>query len=121
MYIKNMKGFLKGCDVSLIAFGLFLLIILIAILYNNRREGMEDMEDKRINMDDYVLKTNIVPPVCPACPDVKLASREKPCPPCPACERCPESSFECKKIPTYSNNNSYIPVPVLNDFSGFGM
>jgi DnaJ-class molecular chaperone len=45
------------------------------------------------------------------------------CPPCPACERCPEPAFECKKVPNYnaSANNEYLPIPVLNDFSSFGM
>ena len=42
-------------------------------------------------------------------------------PPCPACERCPEPSFECKKVPNYrsSSIDSYMPVPILNDFSRF--
>ena len=45
------------------------------------------------------------------------------CPPCPACARCPEPAFECKKVPNYkSTSNDYLlPVPVLNDFSSFGM
>lgn len=42
--------------------------------------------------------------------------------PCPACARCPEPSFDCKKVPNYSSTNSeYLPMPVLNDFSTFGM
>jgi hypothetical protein len=42
--------------------------------------------------------------------------------PCPACARCPEASFDCKKVPNYSSTNSqYLPMPVLNDFSTFGM
>lgn len=42
--------------------------------------------------------------------------------PCPACARCPEPSFECKKVPNYSSTNSeYLPMPVLSDFSTFGM
>jgi hypothetical protein len=43
-------------------------------------------------------------------------------PPCPPCGRCPEPSFDCKKVPNYSSTNSeYLPMPVLNDFSQFGM
>ena len=42
--------------------------------------------------------------------------------PCPPCGRCPEPSFDCKKVPNYSSTNSeYLPVPVLTDFSQFGM
>ena len=74
--------------------------------------------------DLYILKSQVVPPVCPVCP--VLASNadydESKCPACPACARCPEPAFDCKKVPNYSGaNNSYLPVPVLNDFSTFGM
>jgi hypothetical protein len=76
--------------------------------------GQEDM---------YILKSEIVPPVCPICP-VSQAScpRQEKCPPCPACARCPEPAFECKKVPNYNAiNNEYLPAPVVNDFSQFGM
>ena len=86
--------------------------------------------------DLYILKSEIVPPVCPACPSFDCP-REKPCPPCPACERCPEPAFDCKKVPNYSVSNvdEYLPSasnyfsmsnvdnkqprPLLNDFSQF--
>lgn len=78
--------------------------------------------------DLYILKSQIVPPVCPACPSVNISSssasspNETKCPACPPCGRCPESNFECKKIPNYSAiDNQYLPMPVLNDFSTFGM
>jgi hypothetical protein len=88
--------------------------------------------------DLYILKTQVVPPVCPACSQTssnsnqassspsqytsQLTSKPETCPPCPACARCPESSFECKKVPNYNaiNSNS-LPAPVLADFSQFGM
>ena len=73
--------------------------------------------------DLYILKSEVVPPVCPACPTSSACpSTEKP-PPCPACARCPEPSFECKKVPNYNaaNSSSYLPIPVLSDFSSFGM
>jgi len=72
--------------------------------------------------DLYILKSQVVPPVCPACPTVinKCTGKEK-CPPCPPCGRCPEPSFECVKRPTYRSDNPYLPVPVLSDFSSFGM
>lgn len=73
----------------------------------------------------YILKSQIVPPVCPVCPS-NIVYRDKECAPCPACARCPEPSFECKKVPNYNaqnqnQNNDYLPVPVLSNFSGFGM
>jgi len=78
--------------------------------------------------DLYILKSEVVPPVCPVCPACKsTTSNNDPysqpkCPPCEPCGRCPEPSFECKKVPNYSAiNNSYLPQPVLNNFSTFGM
>ena len=77
--------------------------------------------------DLYILKSQVVPPVCPVCPACKNNSNNDPdsapkCPPCPACARCPEPSFECKKVPNYNAiNNSYLPQPIINDFSSFGM
>ena len=56
--------------------------------------------------DLYILKSEIVPPVCPACPASAACPRQEKCPPCPACARCPEPSFECKKVPNYSNNSN---------------
>ena len=43
------------------------------------------------------------------------------CPPCPACARCPEPAFTCQKVPNYRSQNigSYLPIPVINDFSTF--
>jgi len=72
--------------------------------------------------DLYILKSQVVPPVCPACPSAASCPRQEPCPACPACARCPEPAFECKKVPNYNNiNDNYLPVPVLSDFSTFGM
>jgi hypothetical protein len=82
-------------------------------------EGEEDL---------YILKSEVVPPVCPACPNVTVCpnnNNNKPPPPCPPCARCPEPSFECKKVPNYSSNSNnstnYLPRPILTDFSQFGM
>lgn len=73
--------------------------------------------------DLYILKSEVVPPVCPACPTVAACPRQEPPPPCPPCARCPEPAFDCKKVPNYSSNNvsKYVPRPVLADFSQFGM
>ena len=67
------------------------------------------------NGDDdlYILKSEVVPPVCPKCPDVRNCPRPKPCPACPSCARCPEPAFECKKVPTYSSTNSRLPRPIF--------
>lgn len=75
--------------------------------------GQEDM---------YILKSEIVPPVCPMCPQAAACPRQEKCPPCPACARCPEPAFECKKVPNYaSSNDNYLPRPIMSDFSQFGM
>ena len=72
--------------------------------------------------DLYILKSEVVPPVCPACPAAASCPRQEKCPPCPACARCPEPAFECKKVPNYNAiDNDYLPQPVLSDFSQFGM
>ena len=71
--------------------------------------------------DLYILKSQVVPPVCPACNPVVIY-KDKECQACPACARCPEPNFECKKVPNYNAiNNEYLPTPVLNSFSSFGM
>lgn len=88
----------------------------------------------------YMLKSEIVPPVCPKCPEcpkqtVKNSQVKKECPPCPSPERCPEPAFTCKKVPNYNvssvdsvlpspmfvsgNKRSNEPMPVLNSFARF--
>ena len=72
--------------------------------------------------DLYILKSEVVPPVCPACPPASACPRQEPCQPCPPCARCPEPAFECKKVPNYSSSNdNFLPRPVLADFSQFGL
>ena len=58
-----------------------------------------------IDLSKYILKSEIVPPVCPKCPDSRSCPRQKPCPPCPPPGRCPEASFECKKVPSHNAMN----------------
>jgi hypothetical protein len=73
------------------------------------------------NEDLYILKSEIVPPVCPICPNNSVTQNAL-CPPCPAPERCKMPPFECKKVPNYTAlSDEFQPVPVLNDFSSFGM
>jgi len=57
--------------------------------------------------DYYVLKSQVVPPVCPKCPDTRACPRQKKCPPCPAPKRCPEPAFECKKVPNYNTGGAF--------------
>lgn len=77
--------------------------------------------------DLYILKSQVVPPVCPACPTVNACPTENSkdkCPPCKPCGRCPEPNFECKKTYNYNSSGSgadNLPMPILNDFSTFGM
>jgi len=64
----------------------------------------------------YILKSEIVPPICPACPNVNCnnsSNSEKKCQPCPPCARCPEPSFECKKVPNYNSSGlmNQLPIP----------
>jgi hypothetical protein len=85
---------------------------------NQIPEGQEDL---------YILKSQVVVPVCPACPSKcasssssSSSSDEKTCPPCPACARCPDSNFTCKKVPDYTSISSkYLPQPYVNSFSSF--
>ena len=65
----------------------------------------------------YILKSEIVPPICPACPNLNCNSNSncgpKKCQPCPPCARCPEPSFECKKVPNYNSTSlmNQLPIP----------
>lgn len=90
--------------------------------YSTMPQGISANQIPPGQEDLYILKTEIVPPVCPACPSSSACPRQEKCSPCPACARCPEPSFECKKVPNYNAiDNQYLPSPVLNDFSTFGM
>ena len=90
---------------------------------NNKNNNVTRSQIPPGSEDSYILKSEIVPPVCPACPAVTTCpSTKEKCPPCPPCARCPEPAFECKKVPNYSGqNDSYLPQPVMSDFSQFGL
>jgi hypothetical protein len=93
-----------------------------SLLQTGNKEETLDKEVSDGDEDLYMLKSQMVPPVCPACPTIKACPRTEKCPPCPPCARCPEPSFECQKVPNYSsNNNDRLPRPILADFSQFGM
>jgi hypothetical protein len=119
---------------------------------NNKKGGQNKTSVSKVSKGDiphgkedlYILKSQIVPPVCPVCPTAAMCADKikAKCPPCPACARCPESNFDCKKVPSYNSQdrNTYgrgfdatgtfnatggssknLPVPVMSDFSTFGM
>ena len=107
------------------------------------KSNREILDDRDIINKKNVNKVNSQQSVECTCPDKKNYKDESMCPPCPACDRCPEQDFTCKKV--YKNkknqnqnqnqNNNPInselielkdsnlpePVPVLTDFSTFGM
>ena len=99
--------------------------------YTNNVDNSEKNNTQPLEMenDKYMLKSHVVPPVCPKCPDLVLNAKElrkkmkESCPPCPPCARCPEPSFDCKKVPNYSSSNvgNYLPKPMLADFSNFSI
>lgn len=92
--------------------------------YNSLPSGIPRSQIPPGEEDLYILKSQVVPPVCPKCPDPILynGNDTNKCPPCPPCSRCPEPSFTCEKVfSAKSVNSSYFPMPVLNDFSTFGM
>ena len=116
----------------------YVLIVLLAvvIIFNLGKNVVEGMENQDKHKQDsthvkrkdipegdedlYILKSKIVPPVCPKCPDAAVCPRAKPCPACPPCARCPEPAFTCKKVPNYrSQNQSELPMPMLNTFAAF--
>ena len=73
--------------------------------------------------DLYVLKSAIVPPVCPKCPDIQVCPESSgECPPCPPCGRGPKPAFKCQKVPDLkSSDTRYLPQPILTDFSQFSI
>jgi len=115
--------------------------------YNHVKDGIPASQIPKGSEDLYILKSQIVPQVCPAGASsssssssgsgssmqgsslgsgvqgsANFSSTPAKCPPCPACERCDEPSYDCKLVPNYNAFNSKkMPVPVLSDFSTFGM
>jgi hypothetical protein len=86
-------------------------------------QGIQKGQVPKGDEDLYILKSSIVPPVCPKCPDINVCPNlDKTVPPCPPCGRCPTSSFKCKKVPDLkSSNTGYLPQPILTDFSQFSV
>ncbi len=94
--------------------------------YNSLPQGIPKSMIPAGQEDLYILKSEVVPPVCTPplvikVPDDSSSGDSSKCGPCPIM-RCPEPSFDCKKVPNYKAfNPDTMPIPVLNDFSTFGM
>jgi hypothetical protein len=112
--LKQIQKLLKKMNIYNV-----LLIILVIIILNNlvrysSKENFESALPKGIPKNEipdgeedlYIKKTEIVPPVCPRCPDlIQKDIDESKCPPCPACKRCPApAEVECKKVFKYDEN-----------------
>lgn len=93
-------------------------------------QGLPKSDIPKGQEDMYILRSQIIPPVCPACPPVLACPKKgscpacpapEPVPPCPPCARCPEPAFTCKKVPDYKSESvpGVLPRPILNDFSQF--
>ena len=64
--------------------------------------------------DLYILKSEIVPPVCPACPTTANCPREKPCHLVQCVLDVPNLRLNAKRSLIIKDSN-YLPKPVLND------
>jgi uncharacterized cupredoxin-like copper-binding protein len=74
--------------------------------------------------DLYILKSEVIPPVCPACPAPIMSTKSKTenCAACPPCGRCPQPNFECKKVPNYTSTNNDLPSAILPaSYSTYGL
>ena len=118
-------------------FLVFLTTVLVATIFFQLKEGFEILKEGMASKEGihgikknqiprgsenlYILKSQVVPPVCPKCPDARACPRQKPCQPCPPCERCPEPAFTCKKVPNYeaTSVDNVLPLPKLSTFSQF--
>ena len=105
--------------------------------YNHAKDGIPSSQIPKGSEDLYILKSQISSQVSPAGGSSSSSSlgfggssassnfpssTPAKCPPCPACERCEEPAYDCKLVPNYNAFNSKkMPVPVLSDFSTFGM
>ena len=102
---------------------LYIIILLVVILINRIFssdviiEGMEVSLPTSISGPPEAIKLD---------ENKEDGGKKDTCQPCPPCGRCPEPSFECKKVPTYSNINNLenvpmVPEPVRPDYTTFGI
>jgi hypothetical protein len=122
--LKVLGKYLKKISLMNIIFFFIAIIILHTVVQGCSKEGFENNSEPTIKLsidnsissalpkgikredipegeeDLYIKKTEIVPPVCPRCPDlIQKDIDTSKCPPCPACKRCPApAEVECKKV-----------------------
>jgi len=88
-------------------------------MFEKENDGVKGIFESRMNQKDINEYDSEISKLKERLKELK--GNNGNCPPCPACERCPEPSFDCKKVPNYRSTSvgNYLPMPVLNDFSGF--
>jgi hypothetical protein len=90
--------------------------------YLNKKD--EDKEEDEDDKDKYILKTQIVPPVCPKCPDVTVCPNNSNAPtgwvPQPFANKDYNSQYNVAPgSGSGSLTSAYEPRPMLTDFSQF--
>ena len=105
--------------------------------YNHYKSNHHNHNDNGYDSDNYILKTMIVPPICPACPSIIYpdANAFKSIEECKK-NKCgdddkskKQSTPEPSLAPTQSNSSSHsnmdawatTPYPILKDFTTYGM
>lgn len=90
--------------------------------YLNKKD--EETDEEEDDKDKYILKTQIVPPVCPKCPDVTVCPNNSSAPsgwvPSPFANRDYNSQYNV--APGSGSGpiaSAYEPRPMLTDFSQF--
>jgi hypothetical protein len=114
--LKTLQKLLNKINIKYIIFFFIILIIIQVLFVSCSKENFESALPKGIKKEDipkgdedlYIKKTEIVPPVCPRCPDlIQKDIDTTKCPPCPACKRCPApAEIECKKVLKYNKKSN---------------
>lgn len=113
--LKGLQKLLKKVNLYNVLIVIFIIIILNSLVSFSTKENFESALPEGIPKNEipngeedlYIKKSEIVPPVCPRCPDlIQKDFDSTKCPPCPACKRCPEpAEVECKKVMKYKEEN----------------
>ena len=97
---------------------LALIVIGVLMLVNLGYSVKEGMKSNDEDDDKYILKSQIVPPVCPKCPDVTVCPTDKTAPtgwvPSPFVNKDYSGQYN---VP--GSGTTYEPRPMLTDFSQF--
>ena len=88
--------------------------------YLNNDTDEDEKEEDEDDKDKYILKTQIVPPVCPKCPDVVACpNNSNGWVPSPFANRDYNSQYNISPAPGSGSGPTYEPRPMLTDFSQF--